>query len=578
MTETSTSPPDTEDAVTTVPRPPRSDALVAAGLPTLLVALHASVYGSWIVDDAGITFAYARSIATGAGPVLQPGAVPAEGFSNPAWLALLVLGRWTGLFDRGAWFGVPDLVLFPKLLALLCCFGVFLCVYRLARRVSRSPVTVTVVAGAITAAVPSFVIWTTSGLENALLALAVVALATTLAVAVVERRLLTRQVAATAGLLAALALLTRPDGLVYVFAFPLAALLVTGWRDRRRAAAPVAVAVGAFAVPALAYLLWRTAVFGDWLPTTARAKEQGLPSPSSVSRPGELLLYAGWLTAVLVVAAVALTLARRSAVRPVLVALLAPLFLAVVAFAVLAPDWMGQYRFATPVWPLSAMVAVLAWGAVLARLQGRARVPVIALVVVGALISAAGWFVAGATFAARPTLSICGVAQANGYAYNAYADALGVRDGSFLGVDAGGTALTSRLRFVDLAGLTDARIARYWQDDDMAGLRDHVLDDVRPTMMRLFRGWNIPEESGLLADPRLMRDYATVSGSTTGELVLVRREAVPDPTALQAAVDVSARIASGLTRLYRGTTGETTWTCGPVLRPSAPGTFPLAGR
>ena len=42
-------------------------------------------YGQWIVDDAGLTFAYARSLSTGAGPVLQPGAAPVEGFSSPAY-------------------------------------------------------------------------------------------------------------------------------------------------------------------------------------------------------------------------------------------------------------------------------------------------------------------------------------------------------------------------------------------------------------------------------------------------------------------------------------------------------------
>ena len=50
------------------------------------------------------------------------------------------------------------------------------------------------------------------------------------------------------------------------------------------------------------------------------------------------------------------------------------------------------------------------------------------------------------------------------------ADRLGIDDGSLLAVDGGGTALTSRLRFVDLSGLADARIARYWSDNDMAGL------------------------------------------------------------------------------------------------------------
>jgi len=175
----------------------------AIGLPTALVAWHASFYGRWIVDDAGITFAYARSIATGAGPVLQPGASPVEGFSNPAWLGLLVLGRWLHLFDTGTWLGAPDLVMYPKALALLCCLGMFVGFLSIARAVSSRPALVALAAGSITAAIPSFVIWTTSGLENALFALAVVTIAAVLVRAALDGRLLDTRTAVLCGGLAA---------------------------------------------------------------------------------------------------------------------------------------------------------------------------------------------------------------------------------------------------------------------------------------------------------------------------------------------------------------------------------------
>jgi hypothetical protein len=48
----------------------RFGAVLAIALPTSLAGLHALFYGRWIVDDAAITFAFARSIATGSGPVL----------------------------------------------------------------------------------------------------------------------------------------------------------------------------------------------------------------------------------------------------------------------------------------------------------------------------------------------------------------------------------------------------------------------------------------------------------------------------------------------------------------------------
>ena len=176
----------------------------------VLVA-HGWAYGRWIVDDAGDHVRHARSISDGLGPVLQPGADPVEGYSNPAWLALLVAGRWLGLFDHGAWWGVPDVVAFPKLLGLLCAAGVFACFYATARALTTRPVLVATAAGVALACVPSWVVWFLSGLENPLIALAVAALGALLAVrprAVVVGL----WPAALAGLLSAAAALTPPTG------------------------------------------------------------------------------------------------------------------------------------------------------------------------------------------------------------------------------------------------------------------------------------------------------------------------------------------------------------------------------
>ncbi len=353
----------------------RADTAVAVGIPTVLVAVHLLVYGRWIVDDAGITMAYARSIATGAGPVLQPGAAVSEGWSDPAWLAVLVVARWLGLVDHGAWFGVPDLVAFPKLVALACAAGMFWAFHRVAVRVSRSPVTVTVLAGALTAAVPPFVVWIGSGLENPLLALVVVVLAARLVTAALDGRLVESRVAVTCGLLAGLAALTRPDGAVYLLALPLAVLVAPGPADGRRGrlrAAVVSLAVGL--APVLLYEVWRVATFGALLPTTARAKQQGVLSTLDLARPADLVGLAGWLGCLTVAGAVGIVLSRRAGTtragdpRAVVVrVLLVPLGLALLAYAVLAPDWMALARFATPVWPLLALLAVVAVAGVAPR-------------------------------------------------------------------------------------------------------------------------------------------------------------------------------------------------------------------
>ena len=62
-----------------------------------------------------------------------------------------------------------------------------------------------------------------------------------------------------------------------------------------------------------------------------------------------------------------------------------------------------------------------------------------------------------------------------------------MQDGTLLSVDGGGMSLTSRFRFVDLAGLAERRIARFWQHDDMPGIRDYIFDDVRPTFISVGR-------------------------------------------------------------------------------------------
>ena len=59
-------------------------------LPLLLLVAHALLFGEWIVDDAGITFAYARNLVDGHGLVSQPGLPPVEGFSNFLWMLTLL--------------------------------------------------------------------------------------------------------------------------------------------------------------------------------------------------------------------------------------------------------------------------------------------------------------------------------------------------------------------------------------------------------------------------------------------------------------------------------------------------------
>lgn len=331
---------------------------VAGG--TALIALHASRYGGWLVDDAAITFPYARNLSEGLGPVVQPGATPVEAYSDPTWLALLTVGRLLGLFDCGSIFGLPDYIVFPKALALLCCAGILVAGHLAARKVTERAWVVTAVLGVTLAAIPSFVIWCFSGLENSLYALVVVVLAVLLFRAVLDHRLLSARVAIAAGVLAAFAALTRPEGLSYGAAYPVVVLI---WQRRTtigKSLRHLGLSVAVFAALTGAYICWRYFEFGRLLSNPTVAKGQDAPGIETLTRTGELVGYAGALAVLVLASVVGLVLAGTAPWRRGLVALLVPLAIALAAYAVLRPDWMGVYRFATPVWALGALVSSLA--------------------------------------------------------------------------------------------------------------------------------------------------------------------------------------------------------------------------
>lgn len=501
----------------------------ARGVPAVLVpaalfAWHASLYGRWEVDDAGITFAYARSVATGWGPVLQPGQPPVEGFSDPAWLGLLVVGRWLGLFDHGLLFGVPDYALYPKVLGLLCVSVAFAAFLAAASAVSRFPATVTLVAGVACATIPSLVVWCVSGLENGLLAASVVTLAAVLVRAHARSRLTGGSAAVACGVLAALAALTRPEGVVYALAYPVA-LLVVG-AAVRPALRAVAWTVVAFVVPFGGYLVFRLASFGQWVPTTAVAKSQGLPTVAGFAKVDELVTYAGWLAVLVGAAVVGGALARRTPGRDAVLLLLVPLGLALGAFGVLVRDWMEQYRFATPVWALAPLIVALAGAEVLPTLRWRGGT-VLGAVVVGALVTSGAGFVADErTFAAAPTAPMCLIVTNTGREFNGYLDALHLRSGTFFAPEIGGGALTGRSLLVDGAGLAEPTIARFWATKDAVGIRDYVLDQVRPTFIRAHGEFR--PAVGLDGDARFVRDYVEIGPAPNGGANWVRRELVPD--------------------------------------------------
>jgi hypothetical protein len=515
-------------------RPRRWPGVLAVLGGTALIGAHASLYGQWMVDDASITFAYARSVAEGYGPVLQPGAPPVEGYSNTTWMLLLALGKLVGLFDRGDLFGIPDYVLFPKALALVCCAGILFAYHRATSLLfKRHAWIATLAGGALLALNPSFIIWCFSGLENSLYALIIVSSAVLMLRAAVNHRLLTTRVAVLTGLLAFAAALTRPDGMIYAAAYPLLALVFLhrhAWKPTLLAAAK---SIAAFLVPFGLFLVWRYHEFHLLVTNTTVAKAQSRPHILNLARGSDLIGYIGWAAVFVAVACAGIVLSQRSRSRNALVTLLVPLTLAIIAYCVLNPDWMGEFRFATPVWALGTLAATIAGAQVAATARFRGRIALAVATVVAVGLSGDMALHNAKQFAAIPTFPMCTVAD-RFEIMNGYADILGISKGSELVPDIGGTSLTAKLQIVDLAGLANGPLAKLWGAKNVAGVRDYVFDVAKPTFMNFHAPWSTSTK--LYTDPRLFADYYQIfsTPNPVDDSDWVRKDAVSSPAKLAA--------------------------------------------
>jgi len=366
--------------------------LTAVGLQLTLVR--------WVVEDAAISFAYARHLAQGEGLVTYPGGERVEGYSNPLWTFLLA-----------AWYLVGvDGFTSNKIMAAVFAAVTVPLTFGIAReaRPHRSDLT-PVVAAALLTFSAQFTIWGAGGLENSLLN---VLLAAALWRALVESR--TGSLPFSAVLWLGVAL-TRPDGLMYAaiggfwsMIFRISAVrqaLLDGLSDPSRlpsalwkAAWPTLAWLAFFFVPFGLYQTWRYDYFAWELPNTYYAKK-GNPTkafePYSWSRKGWKYLR-GWshhLAHGYLLPVYALGLLGRRGVRGG-VALLCMILCAGVLF-VPGPDWFSEllgWDPALPEWWIPARVWTLFLVAVLAPFAAIGRPGWRALVLVQGVGTAALFF------------------------------------------------------------------------------------------------------------------------------------------------------------------------------------------
>jgi hypothetical protein len=479
-------------------------------LSLIVLLLHGMIFAAWTIDDAGISFAYARNLAQGHGLVAQPGAEPVEGFSNPLWTLIAA-----ALYQLDAFY----LPWSPKLLSLLLLSAVLVIVWRdlSSRTDARLAVGLPLL---LMSACSPIVIWGTSGLENPLLAVLVVG-SCALGIRGLSKAPATYAQDMCIGALLALAALTRPEAILYAPVYPIV-LAISNWRMSDGWLGTTArrwVSVCAGFLPMYAgYLLFRWQYFGDVVPNTYHAKPK--PTLGGLISPGRFLdlIESGsgdamWLIVVFMAVVPALLLVRRR-LPPRTHLLIGYLGISIATYLLMPSDWMGEFRFATAFFPLlywtvtdlaiglHAAYRVSGWPVRLAQALSLVVVAQAVLIFLGRSIA----------FAHDPTVPLNNAQRFGASGFNRLAGALNTPRASLLTPDLGGVLLDSNLRVFDLAGLCDRTIARALSSaGQVSHLHQYVFEEVRPTF--IHTAGTFQRVARLHEDPRFSRDYIALHES-----------------------------------------------------------------
>jgi len=220
------------------------------------VGLVRAFHSAWVTDDAFISFRYARNLVEGHGLVFNPGEA-VEGYTNFLWTVWSALGIAAGL-DPVRFTLLCGIVCYAASIGLLAGFHASL---RDALAMSSASLPT---AALFAALCEDWSLYATGGLETA--AFTFLALLGFLLLAgrnaPSPRRLL------AAGIVFALASMTRPDGVVFTAVAGLS-ILVTSPGSRARAGAAFGIGFAALWLP---FMLWRLGYYGDWFPNTYYAK------------------------------------------------------------------------------------------------------------------------------------------------------------------------------------------------------------------------------------------------------------------------------------------------------------------
>jgi arabinofuranosyltransferase len=482
-------------------RCPRSHVILACASLASAAALvvHASRYAPYMVDDAFISFVYARRLAGGLGLTWSDGQ-RVEGYSNLLWVMLLAAVAKTGLsLVSAARFLGASFVIAAQVASIYCTTVVAESRWRM-----RASWPVALYVGLTIGIVAPMAVWAIGGLEAPLLAMLV-----TWGFVLTAMRWPNPEERARPlwfpGVLFGLACWTRPDAPLFTLAASAGVVIIgRGRRPAWKAAFWVAAVAGAFV---LAQLFFRWGYYGEWVPNTARAKiawtaarrSQGLDYATRAfitMAPIGALAAIGWFQL------------RKTPASGWATAVMIGCFTWIAYWVVAGGDIFPAYRPWVPVIPLLAMLGGLGLGTVPGPTWLRSVLVVAAVGYVG--VRQRKDPENRRPLSERNTWELAQMGITLRAAFAAARPLLGSES-------AGALAYYSEMPFLDMLGLNDNWISKHPPTNVGQGFIGHELGDAEYILERrpdLFfinvRSLEFRVTRELWADPRFKRDYQPV--------------------------------------------------------------------
>jgi hypothetical protein len=471
--------------------------IISILIPLGVYLVLSTLLKNWIVDDAGISFAYAKNLANGVGLTTWPGEPPVEGFSNFFWTLILSFFHWIHLFD-------PTLT--PKIISITLVFLLFIFNHQLSKKITQSFIP-GLFANLLIACNAPFIIWTNSGLENALYVFLMIGLLLQI-IQFFEKPKTSSLIGAS--ILTFLIAITRPEGIIYAAIFPIC------WMLKKQSIKYLLTYVGLVSILFGSFLIFRYFYFNDWLPNTYYIKYHHSTVDASLWDKIEYFTYAiggrwaRWLIILNLIFSIYIALKLKTNKTSYLT-LLVTYLITILNFFILPNDWMHELRFATPFIVITYIV--LGSNVYLFLEKYIVSHPAIKIVATFFSISFIGYsayhfHIRLNDFRKDPTLSFAQVKQRFADPFNDCNKQLQLKDATILLPDAGASLYYLNMQVYDAVGLCDKNI-RIKRNEGPESLRNYIFNELQPTFIHLHGKW--AELYNIYEDPRLDQYYVPLS-------------------------------------------------------------------